>query len=93
VQVTVKFLGALRDQVGVPSLAVGIPAGGTYRDFLDAIEATVTAKLADWAWDSGRRSFSRRMMISLNGTADVCDQGTVLREGDEILVVLPLAGG
>jgi molybdopterin converting factor small subunit len=93
VQVTVSFLGPLRDQVGGPSLVVELPAGATYRDLLDSIAPTMQAKLADWAWDAGKSSFSRRMMVSRNLTADLRDETTCLADGDEILVLLPLAGG
>ena len=92
-QVTVKFLGALGDQVGMPRLPVEIPADGTYRDVLDVVGSTMRTRLPEWTWDAERRSFSRRLMVSLNGTADLRDETVRLTEGDEILVVLPLAGG
>lgn len=92
-QVTVRFLGALRDTVGAPSLSVDLPENGTYRDVLDAIDETLAGRLPNWAWDPQGRTFSRRMMVSRNGTADLRDESTRLDNGDEILVVLPLAGG
>lgn len=91
--VTVRFLGALRDRVGAPSLPVELPAGGTYRDILDAIGPTMKARLPDWAWDSARRSFSRGMMVSLGRNRDSRDETVQLDDGDEIVVVLPLGGG
>jgi molybdopterin converting factor small subunit len=33
------------------------------------------------------------MIVSLNGEADLRDETTSLKDGDEVLVVLPLAGG
>jgi molybdopterin converting factor small subunit len=91
--VTVSFLGPLRDQVGKPSLVVELPEAATYRDLLDSIAPTMGAKLADWAWDSTKRSFSHRMMVSRNLSLDLRDEATRLADGDEIMVVLPLAGG
>jgi molybdopterin converting factor small subunit len=88
-----KFLGALREQVGASSIPVEIPEGGTYRDLLDAIGPMVQAKLPAWAWDADRQMFSRRMLISRNGGSELRDGSTGLAEGDEIIVVLPLAGG
>lgn len=88
-----KFLGALREQMGVSSVPVDIPDGGTYRDLLDAIGPTIQAKLQAWAWDADRRMFSRRMLISRNGASELRDESVVLADGDEIIVVLPLAGG
>jgi molybdopterin converting factor small subunit len=92
-RVTVNFLGSLRDQVGSKSLVVELPARATYRDLLDSIAPTMNAKLADWAWDPAKRAFSPRMMVSRNLSADLRDETTCLDDGDEILVVLPLAGG
>jgi len=93
VQVTVSFLGALRDQVGTPSLVVELPAGATYRDLLDTIAPTMQAKLPVWGWDSERRSFPQQMMVSRNLAIDLRDEATPLTDGDEIIVVPPLAGG
>jgi len=93
VQVSVNLLGPLKDQVGESSLQVELPEGATYRDLLDEIGPLMEAKLADWAWDAKKRSFTRRMMVSRNATADLRDESTCLADGDEIFLVLPLAGG
>jgi len=93
VQVTVKFLGALRHKAGTAEMPVELPDGGTYRDLLDEIGPMIEAKFDSWAWDADKKTFSRRMMISRNGTSDLREDSTVLADGDEILVVLPLAGG
>lgn len=92
-RVTVRFLGSLGDQVGVPFQTVELPMDGTYRDVLDIIGPTMQARLPAWGWDLSTRSFSRRMLISINGKADLRDESTSLTDGDEILVVLPLSGG
>ncbi len=92
-KVTVKFLGALRDQVGAAALPVELPAGATYRDVLDAITPTVAGRLPVWAWDPSRGAFSRRMLVSLNGGGSLTDETATLEDGDEIVVVLPLGGG
>jgi molybdopterin converting factor small subunit len=92
-RVTVSFLGTLRDQVGSPSVEVDLPEAATYRDLLDRVAPAMEAKLASWAWDRGKRSFSRQMMVTRNLSADLRDEATVLADGDEILVILPLAGG
>ena len=92
-RVTVSFLGALREQIGRQSLAVELPASATYRDLLDAIAPTVQEGLPTWAWDIQKRSFPKQMMISRNLSVDLRDEATPLADGDEIIVVPPLAGG
>ena len=92
-QVTVSFLGALRDKVGAQALVVELPATATYRDLLDSIGPTMRAKLPAWAWDAGTQSFPKQMMVSRNLSVDLRDEATPLADGDEIIVVPPLAGG
>lgn len=74
-------------------MVVDLPAGATYRDLMDSIAPTMQARLAPWAWDPARRSFSSQMMVSRNLSVDVRDETTTLADGDELIVVPPLAGG
>lgn len=92
-QVTVTFLGTLREQVGNRSLTVELPTIATYRDLLDAIAPTMEEKLTAGTWDPTKRSFSRQMTVTLNRSADLRDDTRSLGDGDEILVFLPMAGG
>jgi molybdopterin converting factor small subunit len=92
-RVTVGFLGALRDQVGEQSLSIQLPAEATYRDLLDSIAPTMQARLSAWAWDAAARSFSAQIVVSRNLAVDLRDETTRLADGDEILVLPPLAGG
>ena len=92
-QVTVTFLGALRDLLDRHSLVVDLPADASYRDLLDSIAPSVEARLPSWAWDAKRRVFSRQMMVSRNLSVDLREEATYLADGDEIIVVPPLAGG
>jgi molybdopterin converting factor small subunit len=93
VQVTVGFLGALRDQVGSSSVVVELPEAATYRILLDNITPIMGARLPAWAWDGEKQSFARQMLVTRNLSADLRDETTLLADGDEILVVSPLAGG
>jgi molybdopterin converting factor small subunit len=93
VRVTVSFLGILRDQVGSSSIVVELSDGATYRGLLDSIAPTMRASLSAWAWDDEKRSFARQMLVTRNLSADLRDETTWLADGDEILVVSPLAGG
>ena len=92
-RVTVTFLGLLRDHIGAPSMTVELPSGATYRHLLDTIGPTMEAKLPAWTWDASNRSFSRRVTVSRNLNADLREETASLTDGDEILVLLPMAGG
>ncbi len=88
--VKINFLGPLRDQLGQPSLTVELPQGATYRDLLDAIAPTVSKSTE---WDQTTRTFSRRLTVTRNNGSYLRDESTLLADGDEILVLLPMAGG
>ncbi len=92
-QVTVNFLGPLRDQVGRHSVIVELPPAATYQDLLSSLAPDLETKLADWAWNRDGRSFSSQMMVTRNLSADLRDKTTCLADGDQIHVLLPLAGG
>jgi molybdopterin converting factor small subunit len=92
-RVTVSFMGPFRDQLGSASMEVELPEGASYRDLLDRIGDTMQAGLPAWAWDPTKRSFARQVMVSRNLSADLRDEATGLSDGDELIVVTPLAGG
>ncbi|MCX8033597.1 MAG: MoaD/ThiS family protein [Thermoleophilia bacterium] len=92
-RVKVSFLGFFRNQLGRPSLEVELADGSTYRDLLNAIAPNVEGQLPEWAWDATNRIFTRRVLVSRNLQGDLRDEATVLADGDEIVVVPPLAGG
>ncbi len=91
--VTVTFLGILRDQVGSRSLDFELRSGATLRDLFDAIAPQLEDRLADWAWDREKRTFTEKVMLSRNLVPGGRDEATTLAEGDEILVFPPVAGG
>jgi len=92
-QVTVRFLDVMRDRAGKRSMVIELPDGATYRDLLDHIAPEMESGPADWAWDAERGSFSRRMMVLRNSSVELRDGSTGLEDGDEIVVLVPLAGG
>lgn len=92
-RVKVNFLGFFRDRIGREPLELDLPENATYRDLLDALAPRVGDKLPDWAWDAEKRSFTRRLLVSRNLSGDLRDDQAVLADGDEILVVPPVAGG
>ena len=92
-QVTVTFLGIIRDQVGSRSLDFELPSGATLRNLFDALAPQLEGRLADWAWDREKRMFTERVMVSRNLVPGGRDEATVLADGDEILVFPPIAGG
>jgi molybdopterin converting factor small subunit len=93
VQVTVTFLGIIRDQVGSRSLDFELPSGAPLRDLFDALAPQLEDRLADWAWDREKRMFTEKVMVSRNLVPGGRDEAMILADGDEILVFPPIAGG
>jgi len=93
VQVTVSFLGSLRDHVGSSTIAVELPEAATYRELLDNIAPKMRSSLPTWAWNDEKGSFARQMLVTKNLSSDLRDETTYLVDGDQILVCFPLAGG
>lgn len=91
VHVTVTFLGLLRDQMGVPRLEVILPPGARLRDLLDALAPQVEGKIGDWAWDRNTRDFTSSVIVSRVHSGK--DKEGELIDGEEIVVLPPMAGG
>ena len=91
--VAVTFLGILRDQVGQKTLQVELPEGADLGDLMDAIAPIMDEKVGAWAWDSDERRFSARVVVSRQGAVGNADMTAPLKNGEEILVFPPLAGG
>ena len=92
-QVSVSFLGILRDQIGQKTLEVDLPAGSGFGDLMKAIAPLMQEKVGGWAWDHGNQRFSGRIVVSRRNAAGVADLSALLVDGEEILVFPPLAGG
>jgi molybdopterin converting factor small subunit len=85
VTITVKYLSVLRDQAGLRQEAVAFPEGSRLSD------------LAHWIEEHhGFRYGDRGIMFILNGRGwGQYPQGlhTPLREGDTVLLSMPVSGG
>jgi molybdopterin converting factor small subunit len=92
-QVSVGFLGILRDQVGQKSLKVELRDGAGFDDLMEAIAPLMQEKLGSWAWDGEKRRFSPRVVVSRQKAIGGAALTAPLTDGEEILVFPPLAGG
>ena len=90
--VRLRVFGALERHLGGARLEVELPAGAAYRDLLDAIGERWGAELAPRLWDAEARRF-RGGVVAMSGGRDLQDEGAPLSDGQEITLLLPLAGG
>lgn len=70
-----------------------LPVAATCRDLLDALAPVVEDRLGGWAWDRQTRSFTSRVMVVRNSSVGRWHDAAVLADGEEVLVVPPMAGG
>ena len=92
-RVTMTFLGIIRDKVGQKSLDVELPEGSSFDDLMQAVAPLMREKLDGWAWDDSRGRFSPQVIVSRGRAVGGVDLSAPLKEGEEVLVFPPLAGG
>ena len=78
--VTVLLFASYADALGAPSVEVALPAGARVRDLVERLLAL----------SEGRR-LPRTPLVALNQRYAAADD--VIRPGDEVAVIPPVAGG
>ena len=80
-KVRLLFFAVLRDIAGTDARELDLPAGTTAADVWGSLRDSYT-KLAD---------YTQPPMVAINET--YADPGAVLRDGDELAFIPPVAGG
>jgi len=95
ITVKVQTVGLLKSLFGHGELDVRVPPGGTVQDVLAALAQTygqpAAQHLAPAADPSGHPPL--RVMVNGRDIGVLDGRDTVLRNGDELLVLTPIAGG
>ena len=91
--VSMTFLGIIRDKVGQKSIDVELPERSGLDDLMQAIAPLLREKLDGWAWDDRKLRSSPQAIVSGEKAVGGADLSAPLKEGEEILVFPPLAGG
>ena len=92
--VKVRSVGAIRQVLGKAELPVAVPEGTTLSDLLARLGEDIEG-FAPYAVKAQEASSYAPLRIVVNGR-DVVPaqrQHLVLRDGDDVLVLLPIAGG
>jgi molybdopterin converting factor small subunit len=93
--VKVQTIGLLKSLFGRGELDVTVPPGGTVDDVLAALVQTYGEALAQHVAKPADPSGHPPLRIMVNGRdiEVLGGRGTVLAEGDVLLVLTPIAGG
>lgn len=91
-KVTVHFLGILSDYFGTPRAELELETPATQQLLLDEIGHCFGSRLPSKLWDHQQNRFIPGVhLIGKNGDLDTPE--SPLAEGDEINILMPIAGG
>ncbi len=94
-KIKVRSIGLIRQVLGSPEIEVEVPAGTTVTALLNQLAEEKGEKFAPFAIQPAEPTAYAPVRIVLNGR-DVGPgqrEETVLEEGDDVLMFLPIAGG
>jgi len=95
VRVKVRTIGSLKSLLGAGELEFVLPAGSHVGDLLRAIGETSSGTVSRHLMDVDDRLVPPPLRVLVNGR-DISvleGRGTSLHEGDDVLILTPLAGG
>lgn len=93
--VTVRTIGLLKALFGSGELEVTLPPGGTVDEVLSSLARRYGDRAAALFAQTGEATAQPSMRVMVNGR-DIAVLGgrqAVLQDGDEVLVLTPMAGG
>jgi molybdopterin converting factor small subunit len=93
--IKVRSIALIRQLLGQAQLDLELPEGATVADVLDRLGAIGGPKLEPILAEPKEKSAHAPLRVMVNGRdiAVLQGRGTVVAEGDDILVFIPIAGG
>lgn len=95
IRVGVRSIAAIKTLLGRDRLDVSLPAGATVADLLARLVEFGGSRLAPYFAEPKEKSAHAPLRVMVNGRDVTVLQGrqTVLTDGDDVLVFVPIAGG
>ncbi|MFQ5610570.1 MAG: MoaD/ThiS family protein [Anaerolineae bacterium] len=90
-KITVRFAGYYRTLAGRPSLDLELAEGATVEDALARLNELLEGRFHDVFFRVGVRSRYPTFLILID--TQIVDRETMLREGNVMAIVPPMAGG
>ena len=91
-KITVRFIGILERITGQDTLTVDLPEGATYGYLQRELGGRFGRDFPEDIWDNNAQLFKGAVLVVGEGR-DLEDPDTRLRQGEEIWVLMPIAGG
>jgi len=92
VRVTVRYLGPLASEVGLPAEVVTFSSAVRLRDVLQAVTASKGRGFRRLILD-GRGEMQPFLLVALNGQAVRAGQDPVVGDGAEVTLLIGVSGG
>ena len=94
-KVRVRSIALIRSLLGKEQIELSLPKGATVEDALARLTEIGDPKLASYLAEPKEKSAHAPLRIMVNGRDITVLQGrsTVLADGDDVLVFIPIAGG
>jgi molybdopterin converting factor small subunit len=95
VKVRVRSIALIRSLLGKEQIELSLPEGATVEDALARLVEIGDPKLAPYLAEPKEKSAHAPLRIMVNGR-DITvlqERSTVLADGDDVLVFIPIAGG
>jgi molybdopterin converting factor small subunit len=90
--IRVRTFGPLAQYLGSGRIEIELPPGASLKDLWQAIGDAWGKQLPPEFWDGQAKRF-RRAVVVMTHQAEVEDDTLALRDGQEILLVVPVIGG
>jgi len=91
-KVTVIFLGMLKTYTGEDTVIIEFPEQASYGDLMQHIGQRFYGKLPEEIWDEESETF-KDSVLAVGEGRDLQSPDTLLKENEEIKILLALAGG
>ena len=86
------FHGILSEWVGVPQAEIDLPEEGTFSDLLGEIRRTYGQNMPQQLWNEEQNAFHKAVW-AMRGQDRLVDPTARLKDGEEVMFLLTLAGG
>lgn len=94
-KVTVRSIGAITQLLGQAKLDLTVPEGTTFSGLLTKLAEEKDAKFASYAIELEKPGAYAPLRVVVNGRdiSPFRGQEVVLKDGDDVLIFTPIAGG
>lgn len=92
-KIVLRPFGTLQRDLGGSRIEIECPPGTTFFQLCEAIDERWGKRLPSGLWNSASRRFMAQVIVMIGGKELAAQEDPILCDGQEILLLLPFAGG